>query len=227
MDLKRGSHPPGETREEPSEDTLRRLLPSLAEHVGPDVVLLLFQTCTPWRDELVARGFCHRTLQLCWTLASVNKAPPEEGEDPDEEEPEAPEVRILFARLGRSFSLQRLDASTGAWMLEANTFLQRCWEARASLHEWLQRASQEPSTGCFSRGAASTAQVLGLKLVQWVGKPEWRYPGISTFAGHSGVVTSVACSADGKLVASGASDMLVKIWDVATGAVVSSFVRVL
>jgi len=203
MDLERGSQPPGETCEGPSEDTLRRLLPFLVEHVGPEAVLLLFQTCKPWRDELEARGFCHRTLQLCWTLASVNGAPPEEDADPDEE---APEVCMLFARLGRNFSP---DASTGAWMLEANALLQRCWGARASLHEWLQRASQEPSTSsfdqygqsCFSRGAASTAQVLGLKLVQWVGKPEWRYPGIATLTGHSGVVTSVACSADGTHIA--------------------------
>ena len=40
-------------------------------------------------------------------------------------------------------------------------------------------------------------------------------------AGHSREVTSVAMSADGKRIVSGSGDTLVKIWDAATGAVVS------
>jgi len=42
--------------------------------------------------------------------------------------------------------------------------------------------------------------------------------------GHTAGVTSVAFSRDGDRVVSGSDDTFVKIWDVATGALVSSFV---
>ncbi|KAJ1472814.1 WD40-repeat-containing domain protein, partial [Baffinella frigidus] len=44
---------------------------------------------------------------------------------------------------------------------------------------------------------------------------------------HSDAVTSVKFSPDGKWIVSGSEDMLVKIWDVETGAEVSRFVRTL
>ena len=44
---------------------------------------------------------------------------------------------------------------------------------------------------------------------------------VRTLAGHSGMVFSVAISADGKRVASGSMDKTVKIWDVETGTEVS------
>jgi len=47
-----------------------------------------------------------------------------------------------------------------------------------------------------------------------------------TLTGHSGLVQSVAFSRDAKLIASGSSDELVKIWNAETGALVSSFVGV-
>ena len=49
---------------------------------------------------------------------------------------------------------------------------------------------------------------------------------VLTLAGHSGLVFAVAFSADGKRIVSGSADKLVKIWDAATGAQVSSFVGV-
>jgi len=50
---------------------------------------------------------------------------------------------------------------------------------------------------------------------------------VLTLAGHFELVLSVAFSADGKRIVSGSEDGLVKIWDAATGAQVSSFVAVL
>ena len=47
-----------------------------------------------------------------------------------------------------------------------------------------------------------------------------------TLTGHSDWVLSVAFSPDGKRVASGSGDGLVKIWDTKTGVQVSSFVEV-
>ena len=44
-----------------------------------------------------------------------------------------------------------------------------------------------------------------------------------TPAGHSGGVTSVTFSPDGKCIVSGSKDNLVKVWDSATGAEVSLF----
>jgi len=49
---------------------------------------------------------------------------------------------------------------------------------------------------------------------------------VHTLTGHSGPVDVVAFSPDGNRVASGSRNNLVKIWDTATGALVSSFVGV-
>ena len=101
-------------------------------------------------------------------------------------------------------------------------FLQKSLRRKGSLQEWLQAASQEPAESFLSRGAASTAQSLGLALVQWVDKPQGRFPGSYHLTGHSKTVQEVALSRDGKRAASASHDKLVKIWNVETGAEVSS-----
>ena len=45
-----------------------------------------------------------------------------------------------------------------------------------------------------------------------------------TLRGHTDVVTTVAFSRDGTRIVSGSEDKTVRIWDVETGAEVSSFV---
>ena len=52
-------------------------------------------------------------------------------------------------------------------------------------------------------------------------------PQMHTLTGHTENVWSVVFSPNGNRVASGSQDQLVKIWDTATGALVSSFVGLL
>jgi hypothetical protein len=59
----------GQTRVGSSDDTLQRVLPFVVEHVGAAAVLRCSQACKPWRLELEARGFCHKTLKICSTLS--------------------------------------------------------------------------------------------------------------------------------------------------------------
>jgi WD40 repeat protein len=162
------------------------------------------QVCKPWRRELKAGGFCGKTAHLCSALAGGGDA----------------------ERLHQN-ALRRLNASSGvdaerALCLDGSAFLAKSFGRKGSLQEWLQAASQEPDASFLSRGAASTAQSLGLALVQWVGKPQWRYPGSYALTGHSDMVQWVAFSRDGKRVASVSDDTLVKIWNAGTGAEVSS-----
>ena len=199
----------------PSEDTLQRVLPVFLDLVTPAAVWLCYHVCKGWMQVLEGRGMCRRTTQLCSTLA-------QDG---------------THATLAQN-ALQRLRGSnpgapTRALCLDSNSFLQRSCERlqrvsgwKGGLLDWLQAASQEPDASFLSRGAASTAQALGLSLVQWVGKPEGRYPCFCTMKGHSGFVHSAAFSPDGKRVVSGSKDKLVIIWDAETGTKVSSFVGV-
>ena len=222
----------GRTRVGPTDDTLWRVLPFVVEHVGPAFLLQCSQASKAWRQELQARGFCPKTLQLCSTLVRGGK----------------------FEHL-QEIVLQRLNASSGpaerAVWLEANAFLQSSWKENGDFHErlqaawvstsgwglhkWLQAASQEPAASFLSRAASSTAQILGLPLVRWVNKPEWRYPGVLTLRKYLGWtmqgetrrsssadLTAVAFSPDGTRIVIAAWDGSVQICDTATGALVSS-----
>ena len=135
--------------------------------------------CKPWRRELEAQGFCGTTAHLCSALARGGDA----------------------GHLQQN-ALRRLDASTDdaerALCLDGGAFLKKSGGMKGNMQEWLQAASQEPDASFLSRGAASTAQSLGLPLVQWVGKPQGRYPGSYTLHGHSNWVHTLALSRDGK-----------------------------
>jgi WD40 repeat protein len=126
----------------------------------------------------------------------------------------------------RQNALRRLNAISGVdaerVCLDGCAFLAKSLGWKGNLQEWLQAASQEPDASFLSRGAASTAQSLGLALLQWVGKPQGRYPDSYTLPGHSDQVFGMALSRDGKRAVSGSDDTLVKIWNAETGAEVSS-----
>ena len=181
---------------------------------------------------------------MCATLASESRKESLASEssaagDSDDPSRTGGNSRVA-ARLAQS-ALRRLDAdgpnvsalpAAHARRLDAsNAFLQRwregfllrsagCIDAgwRGGLHEWLQACSQEPDASFLSQGAASTAEMLGLKLVRWAGKPQGRYRGLRSWVGHASVVRCVAFSPDGTLIVSGSGDCLVKIWNAATGA---------
>ena len=164
--------------------------------------------CKAWRRELEARGFCNKTTRLCSALAGGRN----------------------IVRLSQN-ARRRMNASTGddtvqAVCMDGIGFLDKSEGWGGGLGAWLQAASQEPAASFLSRGAASTAQILGLPLVQWVGKPEGRYSGVCTLMNPGMGVLSVAISSDGTRIVSGSDDGVVRIWDVATGALVSSFVEV-
>jgi hypothetical protein len=106
--------------------------------------------------------------------------------------------------------LRRLHASTGdnaerVLCYDIAAFLTESLRWKGSLQEWLQAASQEPDESFLSRGAASTAQALGLALVQWVVKPQERYGAYGPI-GHEDLVYSVALSRDDKRAASASDD---------------------
>jgi len=163
------------------------------------------------RRELEAGGFCGKTALLCSALS-------EGGDD----------VRLRQNAQRRLTALRKLESNIDndaarLLCLDGGAFLAKSKGWKGSLKEWLQAASQEPDRSFFagsflSRGAASTAQLLGLALVQWVGKPQGRYPGFYTLPGHSQRVNTVALSRNGKRAASGAWDKFVKIWNAETGA---------
>jgi len=186
-------------------DTVQRVLPLLLLFVGPEGTVRCFHVCKVWRGELEAGGFCNTTAHLCSTLA--------EGGDAE---------RLRQNAQWRSNARSGVDAERA---LDGGAFLAKSLGWAWSLQEWLQAASQEPDASFLSLGAASTAQSLGLALVEWVGKPQGRYPGLSyVLPGHSDTVktVTVALSRDGKRAASASAspkpDRLVKIWNAETGA---------
>jgi hypothetical protein len=192
-------------RQEPSEDTLQRAFSVLMERMElePEGAVLAYHACAPWRRELEARGFDSKTVQLCSALAGGMES--------------GRLVQIAYLRL---------NASSGED--ERTRYMEACkflgsWGWEGSLHAWLQAASQEPDASFLSRGASSTAQCLGLQLLQWAGKPQTER---CSLPGRSRRVNSVAFSHDGRLVISGSDDMLVTIWVTETGAEVSSFAGV-
>lgn len=180
----------------PSNDTLQRVVSLVLQHVEPEGRALCREVCKPWRLELEARGVCAKTVPVRPVLA--------EGDDGGD-----------ATRLGRN-ALRRLLP----FVLE-HVGPEVVWRT----FEGCKVASQEPAASFLPRGAASPEEIPGLRLVQSAGQPQGLHPCL-TLKGHWASVTSVAISPDGTRIVSGSRDNLVKIWNAATGAEVSSFVRV-
>ena len=76
-----------------------------------------------------------------------------------------------------------------------------------------------------------SSQILGLQLLDWVGKPQGRAPEQYVYEGHTDKIFSVAFSPDGAHVTSISTDRLhsrlarssMSIWSAATGNAVSAF----
>ena len=165
------------------------------------VIPAVYRTCTSWRNELSNEGFHMGTFALCTALSDVAQT---------FERAQA----IIEQQLARV-----PDQADRAWWLDARSLVQRCRSLVGSgtVWSWLQAASQEPDAGPLSLRAAATARSLRQPLVSWPGKPQVRHPGQCTLTGHSGDVTSVAYSPDGKHIVSGSRDDTVKIWDAQSG----------
>ena len=186
----------------PSEDTLQRVLALVLGRVEPEGAWQFYFVCRAWRQELEARGLCSKTVQLCSALAEGGRA------------------ESLRQNAQRRLDMSTADAER-ALCSDGGAFLEKSAGWEGSAQEWLQVASQEPDASFLSRGAASTAQSLGLPLVQWIGKPQGMHPGLHPLTGHSKEVCSVAISPDGKTVVSGSCDRRLKTWSAETGAEVS------
>lgn len=85
-----------------------------------------------------------------------------------------------------------------------------------------QLASQERQESAVWQSFLSSTSLRKERVLSWSNKPSGLDPLLTSLAGHSDSVSSIAISPDGKRVITGSSDHLVKIWEVETGALVSS-----
>lgn len=88
----------------------------------------------------------------------------------------------------------------------------------------LQQAVNEPSDSLVSKAASDILQENPQPVIKWVNKPEGANPCHMNVSGHSGPISCVTVSRDGTLFAAGFKNCIVKLFEVATGKEVSSFV---
>ena len=197
----------------PSAETSRIVLSLVLDRITQrdelaSVIPAVYRTCKYLRKELSDEGFHMRTFALCTALSDVAQT--------------FERAQALIRQ-----QLERVpDEADRAWWLDARSLVQR-WRSvvgSGTVWSWLQAASQEPDAGPLSWRAAATARSLRQPLVSWPGKPQARHPGQCTLTGHSGYVSSVAYSPDGKHIVSASGDKTVKIWDSSTGKEVSVLV---
>jgi len=81
-----------------------------------------------------------------------------------------------------------------------------------------QLASQERQESAVWQSFLSSTSLRKERVLSWSNKPSGLDPLLTSLAGHSDSVSSIAISPDGKRVITGSSDHLVKIWEVETGA---------
>ena len=102
------------------------------------------------------------------------------------------------------------ETSSCDWVLAQVHIERGDAEAAVKLLEGLSKAQRAKPEVCRALAAA------------YAGLGQWRQC-LRTFVGHTESVLSVALSADGRLALSGSDDMLLKVWEVATGKCLRTF----
>ena len=87
----------------------------------------------------------------------------------------------------------------------------------------LQQAVNEPSTSPIAQIARTVIQARPRPLMTWVNKPAEEDPCRLSLTAHAGAATSVAVSQDGALSAAGFENCSVKLFELASGREVHSF----
>ena len=192
-------------------DVLQRVILLIVPFTEPEVVIRIFQTCVEWRERLAAEGFCLKTARLCQALASETSFEDLLGNIKNNAPGLSADARAFLGPLDSEAFVERLDPF--GW--ERSDTLDRFSEITCPrFHGWLQAASQAPTSSFLQGGAASTAKVLGMHLVQLE----------KTLKSSSEDVTHLACFPDGKRILTVSYDddeeddvMVVVVWDVESG----------
>ena len=111
-------------------------------------------------------------------------------------------------------------AQVSAYALDALRWLRRCgndFEARPGDMERITYASVPVKLPKYREAVGRLGLVPAIMVLG--GPPQDSWPADThSFKGHSGEVSSVAYSSDGRFVVTGSNDKTAKVWDVASGA---------
>lgn len=136
------------------------------------------------------------------------------------DDPTAEVTAVAFSPDGKTIASGRNDNAVHLWDLAGNhlhTFEgYRCEGDQKNLPDITAVAfSPDEKTIAFSQTIVSESEICKKHLVQLWNLEEKRL--LHTLEGHEGVITTLAFSPDGKIVASGSKDRTARLWNVNTG----------